>query len=186
MVELEAGLSEIRRSPRDRGRLELIVCRPAPGDRKALDEASLDLTTGLIGDNWLARGKSGGRAADPERQLTIMNSRVVQLLAGSRERWPLAGDQLYIDLDLTRENLPPGTRLFIGLVVIEITAAPHTGCSLFMKRFGADAVAFLASPVGNELRLRGVNARVITPGIISVGTIVAKAPSAAPPGPPQS
>jgi MOSC domain-containing protein YiiM len=102
-------------------------------------------------------------------QLNIMNARAIALVAGTKDRWPLAGDQLYIDLDLSDANLPPGTRLALGSAMIEVTAQPHTGCRKFKARFGRDALNFVNSAVGKELHLRGINAKVIWPGVIRVG-----------------
>jgi MOSC domain-containing protein YiiM len=103
-----------------------------------------------------------------------MNARVIALLAGEQERWSLAGDQLYVDLDLSNENLPPGTRLAIGGALVEVTALPHTGCQKFKARFGRDALVFVNSARGKQLHLRGINARVIQPGKICVGDVVKK------------
>ena len=174
--ELEAGLDEIRRSPKDHGTLELIVRRPAVGEREVLAEGALDLERGLSGDTWSERGssKSADGSAHPEMQLNVMNARAAALVAQSRERWPLAGDQLYLDLDLSADNLPPGTRLALGTAVIEVTPMPHTGCKKFVSRFGLEAMKFVNSPTGRDLHLRGVNARVVEPGTIRVGDRVSK------------
>jgi hypothetical protein len=171
IAELEAGLEHIRQAPKDHGVLELIVCRPESGGRKILDQGTLDSTHGLIGDNWHARGsaKMPDGSANPETQITIMNSRCVALLAQERTRWPLAGDQLFIDLDLSLENLPPGTQLAVGSAIIEITPPPHTGCKKFVSRFGLEAMQFVNSPVGRALNLRGVNARILQSGSVKVG-----------------
>jgi hypothetical protein len=176
MSELEAGLEHIRRSPKDNGLLELIVRRPQVDGREALDEGQLDLSEGLVGDTWRVRGSSrtSDGSSHPEMQLNIMNSRAIALLAQERERWALAGDQLYIDIDLSGDNLPPGTRLALGAAVIEVTAQPHTGCKKFMARFGEDALKFVNSPVGKQLHLRGINARVVEPGVIRVGDAARK------------
>lgn len=176
MAELEAGLEEIRRSPRDEGMLELIVRRPDVDEREVLGEGELNLLEGLAGDSWRARGSSRtpDGSAHPDMQLNVMNSRVIALLARGRESWPLAGDQLFIDLDLSDENLPAGTRLALGSAVIEVTAQPHTGCKKFVSRFGLDAMKFVNSAVGRQLHLRGINARVVRPGVVRVGELVKK------------
>jgi hypothetical protein len=175
-AELEAGLDHIRQSPADGGSLALIVRRPEADRREVLTVAELDLTQGLVGDNWRTRGSRStpDGSANPEMQLNLMNARSVALLARSRDRWPLAGDQLYVDLDLSAANLPPGTRLALGTAVIEVTAVPHTGCAKFIHRFGSDAMKFVNSPVGRSLNLRGINAKVVQPGPIRVGDIMRK------------
>lgn len=167
--ELEAGVDEIRRSPKVEGVLEMIVQRPQVGIREVVDEGSLDPEQGLVGDSWSTR-----RNPDPDAQLTIMNARLIARVAGARDRWPLAGDQLFVDLDLSVGNLPPGTRLAIGSAVVEITPEPHTGCRKFVSRYGLDAQKFVNSPVGRELRLRGVNARVVQAGTIRRGDLVTR------------
>lgn len=176
MDELEAGLEEILRSPRDEGVLELIVRRPQTGEREVIQQGELDPLEGLVGDNWRTRGSSLTRdnAAHPGMQLNIMNSRVIALLAQDKERWPLAGDQLFVDLDLSAVNVPPGTRLALGSAVIEVTDQPHTGCGKFVARFGADATKFVNSALGRELQLRGINTRVVQRGVIRVGDLAKK------------
>jgi hypothetical protein len=170
--EMEAGLAEIRQSPRDTGVLQLIVRRPAVDAREVLEEGRLDVVEGLVGDRWSMRG--GRSAANPDMQINIMNARAIALIAQSKDRWPLAGDQLFIDLDLSADNMPPGTRLALGSAVVEITARPHTGCGKFASRFGIDAVKFVNSPVGKQLRLRGVNAKIVQAGVIRAGDLVQK------------
>jgi hypothetical protein len=176
LVELEEGLDEICRSPKDNGALEMIVRRPAVDEREVLEAGELELEEGLKGDNWKARGSSvtADGSAHPDAQLNVMNSRVIALLAQDSERWQLAGDQLYVDLDLSAENLPPGSQLAIGSALIEVTALPHTGCKKFAERFGADATRFVNSPEGKELKLRGVNARIVRPGTVRIGDAVRK------------
>ncbi len=169
---LKAGLEHICQAPADEGRLELIVRRPEEDQREVLAEAELSFEEGLVGDSW--RRDDG----DPETQLTVMNARAAQLVAGSRERWPLAGDQLYLDMDLSLANLPPGTRFSLGEAVIEVTAEPHTGCRKFVDRFGAPAMIFVNSAEGRRLNLRGINARVVQAGRVRVGDIARKLPAA--------
>ncbi|MEX1230152.1 MAG: hypothetical protein WEB58_07930 [Planctomycetaceae bacterium] len=171
-VQLEAGLDDIKASPRDAGVLMQIVRRPDSEEREPLDVGELNPAEGLAGDCW--RMKISDPDGKPESQLTLMNSRCIALIAQDDARWQLAGDQLYVDLDLSEENLPSGTRLAIGEAVIEVSTIPHNGCSKFVGRFGADAKAFVNSPVGKQLHLRGIYAKVITPGKICVGDGVRK------------
>jgi hypothetical protein len=176
---LEAGLPGVLASPADGGRVELIVRRPATGERETLAEGALDLTEGLVGDNWLVRGSTSmpDGSANPRAQLTVMNARVAALVAGGAERVPLAGDQLFVDLDLRAANLPPGTRLSIGGAVIEVSEVPHLGCQKFMARFGKDAHRFVSSKENRALNLRGINAFVVKPGTVRTGDAVHKLPA---------
>lgn len=175
-AELEAGLPVIRQAPKDEGPLQLIVRRPKVNARELLAEGMLDEVDGLVGDTWKNRRSS--RTEDgsphPDMQLNIINSRAIALIAQAEERWPLAGDQLFLDLDLSKENLPAGTRLTLGSAIIEVTAQPHTGCKKFVERFGVEAMKFVNSPVGRELQLRGINAKVIQSGTIRLGDIARK------------
>lgn len=179
LEELDAALPAALQSPKDEGTLDLIVRRPAVGRRDVLDAGELDLEAGLAGDTWNIRHSR--RTADgsphPDMQVNVMNSRVIAMIAGEKTRWGLAGDQLYVDLDISGANLPPGTRLAIGAAVIEVTAQPHTGCVKFQGRFGTDATNFVNSPRGRALNLRGINARVVVPGRIQTGDRVRKLPS---------
>jgi len=176
MSELEAGLAEIARSPKDGGVLEMIVRRPQVGEREILEEGQLDLADGLVGDSW--KNRSSRRTADgtphPDMQLNLMNSRVVALVSQDRSRWHLAGDQLFVDFDLSAANVPVGTKLAIGSAVIEVTAQPHTGCGKFVERFGLDAMKFVNSAEREHLHLRGINARVVRPGVLRVGDSITK------------
>lgn len=175
-AELEEGLDHIRGAPTDEGRVELIVRRPAVNERMVLTEAQLDLDEGLVGDTWSTRGSRKMRdgSAHPDQQLTVMNARAIAVVARTPDRWALAGDQLYVDLDISQDNLPPGTRLAVGTAVIEVTAEPHLGCSKFSSRFGREAVRFVNSPVGRQLRLRGLNAKIVVPGTVRQGDAIRK------------
>lgn len=173
LAELEAGLDEILRSPKSEGSLEMIVRRPQTGEREILETAELNLTDGLAGDNWKARS-SPEKPANPAMQITIMNARVIALLTPDKSRHPLAGDQLYVDFDLSVENLPAGAQLGIGTAILEISPQLHTGCKKFLARFGEDALQFVNSPQGKQLRLRGLNARIVRPGVVRKGDKVRK------------
>jgi MOSC domain-containing protein YiiM len=170
--QLDAGLDHLRQSPGDSGTVEMIVCRPAEGERRVLDEGVLVVGEGLVGDNYLARGSRDG-PAHPEAQLNLMNSRAVDLVAaGDRERWPLAGDQFFVDFDLSAANAPAGTRLAIGAAVIEVSQKPHTGCSKFSGRFGIDAARWVNAV--KDDRRRGINAMVVQAGVVRPGDTIAK------------
>jgi hypothetical protein len=176
LTTLEAGLDEVRNSPKDSGRVELICGRPDTERREVLQEAVLDAQHGLVGDNWLTRGSSStdDGSANPLMQLTLMNVRSASLIAGTAERRQLAGDQFFVDFDLSVENLPPGSRLKLGEATVEITEIPHRGCGKFSSRFGVDALKFVNSKVGRELNLRGVNARIVEGGAVRPGDAIAK------------
>lgn len=168
LAALEAGLDGIRQAPAQAGTVELVVRRPAEDQREVLAEAQLDTAAGLVGDVWLTDD------GDPARQLTVMNARAAALLATSRDRWALAGDQLYVDFDLSDQNLPPGTRLAVGSAVLEVSAVPHRGCKKFSARFGVDALRFVNSPQGRAMNLRGINATVVGSGVVRPGDQVRK------------
>jgi hypothetical protein len=176
---LEAGLDGVRRAPSDHGRVRLIVRRPAVNAREVLPEATLDRDEGLVGDTWRGRPSNltPDRSPHPDLQLTLMSSRVAALVAGGDERRQLAGDQLYVDLDLSEANLPPGTRLALGSAVIEISDKPHRGCQKFADRFGQEALLFVNSAVGRALRLRGVNAKIVVTGTVRLGDPIDKLPA---------
>lgn len=175
-AELEACLDHVRDSPKNDGVLEMIVRRPRVNEREVIEVCHLDVKDGLVGDSWIHRGssKTSDGGPHPEMQITLMNSRVVALVAQERERWPLAGDQFYIDMDLSKANLPAGSQLSIGSAIIEVTAPPHTGCNKFVSRFGIDAMKFVNSPLGKELCLRGVHARVIQNGDVRIDDVAHK------------
>jgi hypothetical protein len=174
--ELEAGLDNVRRAPANGGELQMIVRRPKTEEREVIDEAELCTDLGLVGDNWKARGyrKTADGSAHPDMQLNIMGARAATLVAHSRDGWHLAGDQLFVDMDLSDANLPPGTRLRLGEALIEVTAQPHLGCKKFVARFGMDSMKFVNSEVGKSLHLRGINAKVIESGKIRVGDSATK------------
>ena len=175
-AELEAGLDGIRQSPKDQGVLDLIVSRPEEDAREVMELADLNVEIGLVGDTWQDRPsiRSGDGKAHPDMQITLMNSRVANLVAQSKDRWPLAGDQLYADLDLSKANVPPGTRISIGEAILEATNQPHTGCHKFAARFGVDALKLTNTPTGRELQLRGINLKVVQGGEIRPGDAVKK------------
>jgi hypothetical protein len=174
---LQAGLDHIREAPRNHGRLVLVVRRPEVGQRELPEEAILDQVTGLDGDNWLTRGSSSmpDGSANPRKQVTVMNARVAELVAGGTARMPLAGDQLYVDLDISVNNLPVGSLLAVGEAVLEISEDPHLGCAKFIERFGAEAMRFVNSRIGRQLRLRGMNTRIVVPGTVRLGDLAVKA-----------
>lgn len=174
-TDLESALDHLRAAPAETGRLALVVRRPEHAVREVLDEGVLDEAQGLVGDNWLSRATSHavaeGRHLDA--MVTVMSVRMVELLADTVAGQVLAGDQLYVDLDLSHDNLPAGTRITIGEdAVLEVTAKPHAGCRKFLARYGADAVAFVNSDEGTRLRLRGLNARVVRGGVVRPGDVV--------------
>lgn len=174
--ELEGGLAVVADSPSDVGTVELIALRPAEGERQVVDEAKVDVDLGVRGDNWSTRPNrhTADGGPDSNAQVTLMNARVAALVAVSRDRWPEAGDQLYVDFDLSEGNVPPGTRLAIGSAVVEVTDEPHNGCAKFRRRFGADASRLINSPQGKQLHLRGINTKVVVNGVIRRGDEVRK------------
>lgn len=179
--ELERGLDTIRQAPRVEGMLEMIVRRPKSGEREILQEGELHPDDGLVGDSWkLRRSRTPDGLPNPDTQVNVMSSRAAALVARDRERWALAGDQLFVDFDLSVANVPPGTRLAIGSAVVEVSEEPHTGCGKFLSRFGLEAQKFVNSKVGRELGLRGINARVVRAGTIRVGDLVRKVDPARP------
>jgi hypothetical protein len=175
--QLLAGLGLVRAAPADAGVVRLIVRRPAVGEREALEEGELDVDRGLVGDTWLQRATrpDSDEAVDRHAQITLMNARYASLIAGDRDRWGEAGDQLYVDLDLSTANLPAGSRLSVGSAILRISEEPHTGCAKFMARFGSPAWRLANSEEGRALRLRGVNASIVSSGTVREGDVVTKA-----------
>ena len=169
LAELLDGLDDVRDAPKEVGTLELIVARPAVDERQELDSAELVVDGGLAGDRW-----SRGSKSSLKSQLTVMNVRATELVAGDRSRWALAGDQLYVDFDLSPENIPAGTKLEIGSAVIEVSDQPHLGCEKFAARFGESARVLANSADGIAVNFRGINTRVIRAGTVRVGEAVRK------------
>jgi MOSC domain-containing protein YiiM len=171
LARLNEALADVRAAPRDQGVLHLIVRRPAVGLREVLENGELTPDTGLVGDTWHARHNT--RADDglphPDTQITLMSVRAIGAISPDEARWSLAGDQLFVDLDLTAANLPPGTRLQIGGAELEVTAQPHTGCGKFVERFGVDAMKWVNAPDGRALNLRGIYAKVVQGGHVRQG-----------------
>ena len=170
LAQLAAGLDHVRDAPGDIGSVAMISCRPAVDERVELDSAELDVTLGLVSDSWSTRGTN----PNPKAQVTVMNARAAQLVAGDRSRWALAGDQLYVDFDLSPTNLPPGAQLAIGSAVLEVSDQPHLGCLKFTGRFGAAARELANSPAGTALSIRGINTRVVQSGTVRRGDLVRK------------
>src|SRR4030095_3527272 len=176
MTELQAGMEYIRQAANDHGILKMIVRRPAVDEREMISEGELNTEEGLVGDTWRVRvsGHTPDGSANTDAQITVMNARAIALLAQSEDRWSLAGDQLYVDMNLGEDHLPPGTRLALGSAILEVSDEPHTGCKKFSSRFGVEAMKFVNSPEGKRLHLRGINTRVIQSGTIRVGDAVKK------------
>jgi len=168
--QLDAGIAEAGPSPTGAGTVELILRRPAVDGREVLETAELVVGAGVVGDNYVERGSpqtEDGRA-HPEAQLNIMNCRNIDVISGGdRSRWPLAGDQFFVDLDLSVSSLPVGTRLQIGSAVIEVAAKPHNGCAKFSARFGIDAARWVNQ--SKEQRRRGLCAIVVEAGTVTTG-----------------
>lgn len=175
--DLDHHTAGVMAAPPTEGRIVSIIRRPAHDEREVVDAGVLDVTAGLVGDGWLARGSRStpDGSADPESQLTLMSTRVLAAIEPDASRWPLAGDQILVDMDLGVENLPPGTRLLAGGAELEVTVRPHTGCAKFAARFGTDALRWISAPDGKALRMRGVYVKVVRGGTVRVGQSVRKA-----------
>ncbi|MEZ5978104.1 MAG: MOSC domain-containing protein [Planctomycetota bacterium] len=177
LEELDATFDHVAAAPRERGVVQHLAVRPDVDRRETREEVELTLEDGVVGDNWRVRGstRTPDGSARPEMQITIMNARSAEAICGARENWATAGDQFFVDLDLSEANLPPGTRLRLGSALVEVTEVPHTGCAKFSKRFGSAALRFVNSERGRAANLRGVNARVVEPGRVRVGDAISKA-----------
>ncbi len=176
MAELNAGLPDILASPGNGGVVRGIVVRPAKKMRRELETAEVSLARGMYGDHWehgCWKSTEDGRP-HPDVQICIMNARCIDLIAQERSNWAPAGDNLFIDMDLSPENLPPGTRVGLGSAILEITDTPHNGCAQFIARYGRDACVFVNTGEGKRLRLRGIYGRVVRDGRVSVGDRVTK------------
>lgn len=174
--QIDDQLPHITASPKNNGLLELIVRRPKENEREVINSGELSTTYGLVGDTWINRTSSrlNHSGPHPEMQINIINSRLIACIAQEKERWKLAGDQLYVDLDLSKENLPAGTKLKLGNGIIEVTAQPHTGCAKFIERFGKAAMIYVNSEIGKRHQLRGINAKVIQNGTFNLGDKLTK------------
>jgi len=172
--ELNVHLDHIRQSPAHEGRVELIVRRPRDDEREIVESAEISVELGMAGDNWKTRGSkhSMDGSASPAMQITIMNSRMISALANDKSGWAPAGDQFFVDMDLSETNLPVGTRIQLGTAILEVSEKPHTGCRKFTARYGSDATKFVNSPEGRRLRLRGINTQVIKSGIVRIGDVI--------------
>lgn len=175
--QIEARLDWIKASPADKGTLAGLCIRPELNQRRELESCLLSPEGGVEGDFWVRQcwKKLEDGSSDPIVQVAIMNARAVDVVAGSRDRWKLAGDQLFVDFDLSEDRIAPGDRLQIGEAVVEIAPIPHTGCDLFRDRYGMDAVKFINSKLGKSLRLRGVFAQIVRGGMVRLGDPVQKA-----------
>ena len=172
-ARLAEHIEHVVGAPADVGRIELVIARPAVGERTVLERGELRPGVGLVGDNYLERGNANGGPADPLAELNLMSARALEAVAGpDRANWPPAGDQLIVDFDLSEANCPAGTRLAVGTAVIEVTAKPHNGCAKFAERYGIDAARWVNSR--GDLRLRGICAVVVSPGTVAPGGTISR------------
>ena len=167
--EIEKKIDRIAQSPRDLGTLECIVLRLPNEKRETPQEAVVSPDGGLHGDRWRM-----AKSPNQRGQISMMNASFQRTIAGDEDRMTLAGDNLLVDLDLNKDNLPTGARLRIGSSVVEVTDLPHTGCSKFERRYGIDALNFTSSHTHKFQRLRGLFVRTIKPGLIRVGDTIIK------------
>ncbi|MFW9931002.1 MAG: MOSC domain-containing protein [Candidatus Thorarchaeota archaeon] len=174
--ELNDRFNALTPSPKDVGTVDLICIRPTENSREVKDSVIVDNQLGIIGDNWKSRGSkhTPDGSAIPDAQITIMNSRIINLITQDKNFWSLAGDQLFIDLDISSDNLPSGSRLTIDDVILEVTPLPHNGCIKFSNRFGSDATKFVSNKEGQKYHRRGIYVKVIKSGRIHTGSIVKK------------
>lgn len=174
--QIEAGLSHILASPQDQGTLEAIVIRPEENERELRKLVYLTPECGVEGDRWATSSSlrlADGRP-DPRVQVSLMNFRILRMIAGDEDRMCLAGDNLIVDLDLREANVPVGQKLAIGEAVVQVTEVPHTGCKKFANRYGEDATRFINAAERKSLHLRGLYARVLQAGTVQVGDVIRK------------
>ena len=173
--ELTERVAALDVPPMDNGTITALVLRPEVNERKVVQSIRVKPNEGIEGDNYVARGSSktpdGG--PHPEAQICMMRSDVLNVFSdGDEAKWPLAGDQMLVDFDLSTDNLPTGTELGIGSATFRVVAKPHNGCQKFSERYGLDARRFANSdPVA---RYRGIYIIVLTEGEVSVGDTIAK------------
>ena len=176
LEHLQTQLNHIQESPKDTGSVLLIVRRPATEERELISQGRLIPASGLEGDNWRERGSTSmpDGSANPEAEITLMNTRVIQALTQDETRWALAGDQFFVDFDLSEENIPAGTRLALGSAIVEVSPLPHNGCKKFSERFGVDALKFISMAENKPMRMRGINAKIIQAGDVKQGDLIRK------------
>lgn len=176
LEHLQTQLKKIQASPKDSGSVLLIVRRPVTEEREIITQGRLIPSAGLEGDNWRERGSSSmpDGSANPEAEVTLMNTRVIQALTEDETRWALAGDQFFVDFELSEENIPAGSRLMLGSAILEVSSLPHNGCKKFSARFGVDALKFISMAENKPLRMRGINAKIIQAGEVKQGDLIRK------------
>jgi hypothetical protein len=177
LEELQSHLDSIKQSPQDDGILKAIVIRPVSNERVGMESSVVTPDGGVHGDRWAKQAwlNLPEEELEPKAQITVMNSRAAEVIARNRARWPLAGDNLYVDLDLSEDNLQAGQQLSIGSAVFEITPQPHNGCGKFEQRFGAEALKWVNSEEGKHHHLRGIYIKVVKAGVINVDDTITKA-----------
>jgi hypothetical protein len=163
LVEIIAGFEALPPPPKDRGRLSLIVRRYPDGHREILSSTRLTPEEGVPGDGWNRRPP---RKIDA--QLAVIRIDIAELLAGEQSV-TLVGDQLFVDLNISSENLPTGTRLRVGNAEVEMTPEPHNGCLKFKDRFGQEALDFVNAKATRDQNRRGVYWKVVKAGEITDG-----------------